>query len=995
MKRFLSCLSLLALPLALSAQTVLPPWFVFPDPPEDVGPCSISSLEIEADVIGPYALVSETFHVQNPNARPLEAALSLPLPAGATLSGFALDVAGELREGVLVGKEKARIAFEDEVRRGVDPGLAEHVAGNLFRTRVYPVPAEGGRVVRVSFLAPLVFSPAGDAALSLPQPREPLARRSVRISCAVPGAEPPSVGGLGDAAFAQAEARWVLEKTETDVSPADDILLALPALPAVWTACEKAEDGSQWAAVSAALPAPAAKKGKKAGTPERIDVFYDASLSRAAADRKKETAFLRALPAARFRLFVLRDAVAPAVEFGDADSLAAAVEALPFEGGTDFAALGKAFVSTVPPDADPRAALLFTDGLDTLSGVPLPAVRATAVVATGVSDFPALEAACEGGVIDLSLATAKEAAALWKNPPVRAVRVEGADPEDVQLVNRPGWTTALVRREKGGRAKLALVLNTGETIDAGEPEDAGKGETLRKAWGQRAIAVLGASGGGENEEDLLALSRRYGLAGPAASFLVLESADQWIRHGIEPPQSLPKEREAFRKAKKREESGKKDAGEAHMEAVRKAWKERCKWYDDPIPPREPKGTRGGFLANALARGGAARDAAPADGMVAEEMAMYDMAAEAPGGFVSMGCRSIVNAAEEAGGAPEEESESAAARGARIQVAAWSADSPYVKEILSKRKTATRLEAYLAAQAENAATPAFYLEAGDALCRAGETALGRRALSNLAELSLGEPALLRVFAWRMEQAGDLDCAVHVLRRVARLRPDEGHSFRDLALALAKRGKKEMRAEDVSEALELFLKVVVTPWHRHDDILPVFALEEFHSLAAWTTRQEWEEGKAPVVPALPKGLERALDYDIRIALSWDADNTDVDLHVVEPSGEEAYFGHQRTRAGGLVTRDVVDGYGPEAYFLKDAAKGTYEVFAHYYASHQQTLLGPATVIATVFTDFGRAEETSETMTLRLDRGGATQSIGKISFAKKKPAKKEGKKDGEAEK
>ena len=83
-------------------------------------------------------------------------------------------------------------------------------------------------------------------------------------------------------------------------------------------------------------------------------------------------------------------------------------------------------------------------------------------------------------------------------------------------------------------------------------------------------------------------------------------------------------------------------------------------------------------------------------------------------------------------------------------------------------------------------------------------------------------------------------------------------------------------------------------------------------------------------------------------------------------------------------MTDGYGPEAYFLKDAAKGTYEIFAHYYASHQQTLLGPATVIATVYTDFGRPEEAKETMTLRLDTGGATQPIGKISFAKKKKAK-----------
>lgn len=978
MKRFLPALPPMALALSVSAQTVLPPWFVFPDPPEDAGPCTVSSLEIEADVTGPYALVRETFRIHNPNARALEASLVLPLPTGAAIAGFDLDVGGELREGVPVAREKARIAFEDEVRRGVDPGLAEHVAGNLFRTRVYPVPAEGGRVVRVSFLAPLVFSPSGDAALSLPQPREPVARRSVRISCAVPGAEAPTVGGLGDAAFARAEARWVLEKTEEGVAPASDILLALPALPAVWTACEEAADGDSFFAASAALPAPA----KAARPPKKLDVFYDASLSRATADREKETAFLRALPAdASFRLFVLRDTVEPAVECPDADALAAAIEALPFEGGTDFAALAAALVSAVPPDGDPRAALLFTDGLDTLSGRPLPPVRATAVVSGSVCDRTALEAACEGGVLDLALATAKEAAALWKNPPVRAVRVEGAAPEDVQLVNLPGRATALVRlAEDGGGKPLALVLGDGRRVELGAPGTPEPGGTLRKAWGQRAIGALAASGG-ENDAELLVLSRRYGLASPAASFLVLESAEQWIRHGIEPPASLPEEREAFRKAKKKEENAKKDAREAHMESVRAAWKERCGWYDDPIPPKEPKGTGRGFFANAFAGSASRRNGEPVDGMVAREAVMM----EAPAGMpapAAAGMSADDEAAEEAAAAPSAPA-SAAARGAKIQVAAWSADSPYVKEILSKRKRETRLAAYLASQAENAQTPAFYLEAGDALCRAGETALGRRALSNLAELSLGEPALLRVFAWRMQQAGDFDCAVHVLRRVAKMRPEEGHSFRDLALALAERAKKERRAEDVSEALELFLEVVVTPWHRHDDILPIFALEEFHALAAWSARQEWPEGKAPVVPALPKGLERALDYDIRIALSWDADNTDVDLHVFEPSGEEAYFGHRRTRAGGLVTRDVTDGYGPEAYFLKDAAKGTYEISAHYYASHQQTLLGPATVIATVFTDFGRPEEAKETMTLRLDQGGATQPVGKISFAKKKKA------------
>ena len=55
-------------------------------------------------------------------------------------------------DGVIVAKDEARVAFETEVRRGVDPGLAEWVRGNNFRTRVYPIPAGGTREIRVSYV---------------------------------------------------------------------------------------------------------------------------------------------------------------------------------------------------------------------------------------------------------------------------------------------------------------------------------------------------------------------------------------------------------------------------------------------------------------------------------------------------------------------------------------------------------------------------------------------------------------------------------------------------------------------------------------------------------------------------------------------------------------------------------------------------------------------------------------------------------------------------
>ncbi len=45
----------------------------------------------------------------------------------------------------------------------------------------------------------------------------------------------------------------------------------------------------------------------------------------------------------------------------------------------------------------------------------------------------------------------------------------------------------------------------------------------------------------------------------------------------------------------------------------------------------------------------------------------------------------------------------------------------------------------------------------------------------------------------------------------------------------------------------------------------------------------------------------DVDMRILLTWDADQTDIDLHVIEPSGEQVYYSHNRSVIGGRVSRE----------------------------------------------------------------------------------------------
>ncbi|UWX04344.1 hypothetical protein H1235_04120 [Pseudoxanthomonas sp. NC8] len=101
------------------------------------------------DLDGPFALQRVELVLRNPHDRPLETTVSLPLAANERLHGYALDVDGQLRDAVPVERVKARTAFEDTVRRNVDPALAQKEAGNRYAIRVFPVPAHGERRLRI------------------------------------------------------------------------------------------------------------------------------------------------------------------------------------------------------------------------------------------------------------------------------------------------------------------------------------------------------------------------------------------------------------------------------------------------------------------------------------------------------------------------------------------------------------------------------------------------------------------------------------------------------------------------------------------------------------------------------------------------------------------------------------------------------------------------------------------------------------------------------
>ncbi len=157
---------LFILSASASAQDPLPPRTILPpiiavEVDGKTMPIQVERVSTSVRILGSIAETRISMTFFNPHERALSGDLYFPLPEGATVSGYALDIKGVMVDGVAVTKQKARQTFEKEVRKGIDPGIVEWTRGNTFKTRVFPLPAKGTRTIMVSYVSDVIDHPRG------------------------------------------------------------------------------------------------------------------------------------------------------------------------------------------------------------------------------------------------------------------------------------------------------------------------------------------------------------------------------------------------------------------------------------------------------------------------------------------------------------------------------------------------------------------------------------------------------------------------------------------------------------------------------------------------------------------------------------------------------------------------------------------------------------------------------------------------------------------
>lgn len=960
-------------------------------------PIKLVSLETSVRIYGYLAETSMTMKFVNPNRRTLEGELYFPLPESGVLTGYALDIDGDMVDGVAVEKQKAREVFEKEVRKGVDPGIVEKVKGNNFKTRIYPLLSNKPRTIRVTFTTELKENDQ-DAIYGLPlKLSKNVENFFLRIEVIEsPGKPRVTIEGLKASEFEPLASGWFTELKAVGSEISSEIKVTIPQNSTEKIMVEKGSDGKYYFCIQGVERAPSF--GSRQKPANHIVLFYDASDSGKNRDKKAESAFLTKLFNSELVAEQVTVSVVPfrnklnastkvVLSRGESEKLMEKLDGIPFDGASSFSALSGHGLKR------PDFYLLLSDGINTFGRSIVPEFNAPvlAVTSSAGSDYEfmsAIAAKSGGKLLNLKELNAVEAVKLAGAPfwgivekmignglsevfPSGAQRVNGRysligriDSEEASIEASFGNRTAISSTRKFSVAKKKSV----------------KGDFIRKLWAGKKIQELLAAKD-KNRREIIKLSSKHGIVTEFTSLIVLERIDQYVEHRIVPPATKPEWRKSYFEVLEADDAQEQKTREKNIENILAMWENRLKWWETDFSKVDMsilKSKNEGFSApgrvlDAANEIGADSDSFDGSAPQVESIQTIPRPRSSSGGnsrSVHPPMRSVESRAPQESLSLKDEAAPKKRNGGSqsnkpvnpgVAIKAWQPDAAYAKKI---SKAENKFAEYLQQKKEYGTAPSFFLDCSDVFMDAKMHDLAIQVLTNLSELELENPALLRILAHRLAQLDELEASSIIFAEVLEMKKEEPQSYRDLALVLGRLGKYE-------KAIALLYEVVQKNWDSRFPEIEVIALEELNNLIVKAKKAGIEKFN------VDERLVKPIDIDLRIVMTWDADMTDMDLWVMEPSGEKAYYSNPRTRIGGLVSRDFTRGYGPEEYMIRKAKTGSYEIKTNFFGSTTQKIAGAVTLQVDIFTNYGRDDEKRRSVTLRLKENKETFTVAEVEF------------------
>ncbi len=304
---------------------------------------------------------------------------------------------------------------------------------------------------------------------------------------------------------------------------------------------------------------------------------------------------------------------------------------------------------------------------------------------------------------------------------------------------------------------------------------------------------------------------------------------------------------------------------------------------------------------------------------------------------------------------------------RLKVKTQRLKAAYIAELNNSKSLKEAYKMYLSQREKYGHMPAYYVDVYDYFKKWNNREIELRILTNIAELDFDNYELLRVLGYKLEEANNYGLAAYIYNQVLKLRPEDSQSYRDLALAYQEIGLAQ-------ESFNLLNSIVSGDIYKDNNRRNFGGMQQISK----NEINKIINTNAEIKKASFKNVKEINStFDIRILIDWNHNDTDIDLHVIDPFLEECYYSHSKTQQGGKMSKDMTQGFGPEEFTLKNAKQGEYFVKVNYFGDRYQKVENPTFMKVTIFKNYGKPTETKEIKVVRLSKSKEKIIVAKLEI------------------
>lgn len=967
---------------------------------------NLEKLDIHVKIAGNISTTVMVMVFRSNSNRILEGRLTFPLPEGVSVSSYALDINGKLRNAVPVEKEKAKEVFESIERRRIDPGILEKIEGNNFRTRIYPIMPNSTRTVQITYHQELRKS-GGNLQYFLPLDFEKAIpefnlKTSVFENFAIPQlAEKPN----GEFDFVKNGNVWIAETQKKNYKSNGNLKVNLPqSEDKNAVVMQNASGGNYYFLANVNINAISRAKN----LPSKIGLIWDNSLSAKKANHEKEFELLdeyfKAVQNISVKVAYLNsdfeEGKVYQIKNGNWDNLKTELKSVKYDGGTDFGKLKNL--------ENVNEYLFFSDGISSFGDLNLTLNKPVyTIISSAKSNFNQLKfisLKTGGEILNLQQNLAKDEVKklLYENLKFLGIKenrnVSEVYPTLPQTVEN-GFNISGISSEKSTEITLLFGYGNIPTIEKivklNANENTVEDWEISQFWAQKKITELELFTD-KNKDDIKNLGKQFGIVTMNSSLIVLENIQDYVRYEILPPNELMTEyNNQMKNISVQRENRVNDLmqrAENMAENLKNWWQtdsSQTKKYPVIIKKVDSISTRGisrnsnrenrqrvradsvqfkdidevVVTAMSVRRDSDSDDENDIPRATRNELRIASTTNVMEGRVSGVQIRGISSVSEK-----NKEISGYSSTSGKITVVDVKSDAEYMN-VFEKISNAEGIyNEYLVQREKYWQTPSFYFDVTQLLFDKNSPKLAIRVLSSIADLDIENEELYKLLAYKLKEAKFYDKELWIFGKVLEWRPFDPQSYRDYALALEDNGKYQ---EALDTIYKIFNRSYTQELANRDFGIEETVLLELNQLI---TRHKGEIN----ISKINEKLISDLPVDVRVVLNWNKDNTDIDLWVTDPNGEKCMYSHKSTEIGGRLSNDFTGGFGPEQFILKKAISGTYKIQTNFFGENQAAISGPTSLMAEIFINYSSGKQERQILVFNKSKKSKTRKGDGILIA-----------------